>query len=167
VEDFGERLEDDSFVGILERELLACKVLVLAIHNLNLDIILEALLEILVAADVQLDIPEIFNPPRFIFDVDARNVSPDLAAEELGQNILGLSSLHLLLHALHKLARKLLYILLLENVSRFPAEGFGKLIRAYGSVRCLELIKESLEGVCAILEGLFILCRNLIDSLTG
>jgi hypothetical protein len=46
-----------------------------------LDIILEALLEILVAADVQLDIPEIFNPPRFIFDVDARNVSPDLAAE--------------------------------------------------------------------------------------
>ena len=50
-------------------------------------------------------------------------------------------------------------------MSRLPAKGLGKLVRAHRAVRGLELIKEALESICAVLEGLFVLRRNLVDSL--
>jgi hypothetical protein len=71
MEDFRKGFEDDSLVSILELKLVACKVLILAIHNLHLNVIPEALLEVFVAANIQLDIPKVFNTPGLILDIDA------------------------------------------------------------------------------------------------
>lgn len=118
----GETGEDNALVRILELVFVTREVLVLAVHLLNLYVILEALEEILVAAHVELDIPEVLDAARFVVDIDAGDVRLDLATEHLRKYILRLRALHFFLHTLHQLTRELLYVLLLKDVASLPPE---------------------------------------------
>ncbi len=165
MQDVGEALENDALVGVLQLVLVAGKVLVLAVELLDLDVVLEAVLEALIPAHVELHVPEVLDPARLVGHVNARDVRLDLAAEHLGQRLLKLGSLHLLAHAVDELPREFLDILLLENVARFPAKRLCQLGSADGGGRSLELVKESLQRVGAVVHILVLVCRDAVDDL--
>lgn len=52
-----ERLEDDTLLGVLQSVLLGT-VLVLALHHLDRNVILERLLDVVEALDIELDVCE-------------------------------------------------------------------------------------------------------------
>ncbi|KAI6755226.1 hypothetical protein HG531_004332 [Fusarium graminearum] len=66
-----ETVENDALVRILKLVLITSKVLVLSVHLLDLNVVLKAFEKILVPADVQLNVPEIFNSARFVVDINA------------------------------------------------------------------------------------------------
>lgn len=74
VQNRGEAFKNDTLLGVLQAIGGTSIVLVLALECLHLNVISETVIQGLVTADIQLDIPKVFHEGGFVVNVDARDI---------------------------------------------------------------------------------------------
>ncbi|GIX64831.1 DNA mismatch repair protein, putative [Babesia caballi] len=145
VEDGGELDEPNALAGTLLAVALGL-VHVVSAQNLSFSQLLQGLVNVRAALDVQLDVLERLHAAGLVVNVDALNVGLHLALEHLLNRPLDGGALHLLLHLVKQKLQELVRVLLGEHVGRVPAEGPHQLLAGRGARRVLQLVKEVLQG---------------------
>lgn len=139
-------LESDELECILLAEVISL-ILVLSIEPLLFDILFDALFDVGVASDPQLNCVELVVARGLVLNVDALDHVLSLALEEAIVGSFDWCVLHLLVELVAEDAVELVDVLLLVDVLGVPAESLKQLVSSdEGCVAELEVIKDSLEA---------------------
>mmetsp|Transcript_1048 Transcript_1048/g.2442 ORF Transcript_1048/g.2442 Transcript_1048/m.2442 type:complete len:420 (-) Transcript_1048:691-1950(-) len=139
-----EILEQHPLARILHA-MTVCLVLVLTVQHLHRAVLVKAVIHVLAAFHVQLQVHEALCPRRLVIYVDTLNVVPRVPLKQLLNDALHARALHLLLQLLAQHAVELLHIMLHEGVVGVPAKRLGEhLGRSRGRLE-LHFVKEVLK----------------------
>ena len=119
------RMRAPASIRVLVPELLVGLVLVVALHFLRLNILLERSNNVWNAFDIERQIVKIFDALALVVHVAATNVVAHLSAEEPFQGVLTGSPFHFCLEIVAQDPIELLDIMLGERLPRIPAETAG------------------------------------------